>query len=97
MQVNCLLISPNMLVKLCKSPAVRKYDISSLKFAIVGGTMLKKETQISVMERFPDLQIYHAYGAYPKFRKYKKTWKFIYFDINLVFIIGQLNLKLGIL
>ena len=60
-----------MLVKLYKSPAVRKYDISSLKFLIVAGTVLKKETQISVMKRFPDSEIYHAYGAYPKFRKYK--------------------------
>ena len=80
MQVNCTLMLPNMLVKLCKSPAVRKYDILSLKFSIVGDTMLKKETQISVMKRFPDLVIYHAYGAYPKFRKYKnlEIYLFLY-------------------
>ena len=83
MQVNWTLASPRVLVNLYKSPAITKYNISSLKFLNVAGAALKEGTQISVMKGFPDSQIYHGYGANSKIREYKnlKIYLFLYLFI----------------
>ena len=66
MQVNWTFTSPRVLVNLCKSPAITKYNISSLKFLNVTGAALTEEIQISIMTGFPNSQIYNSYGANSK-------------------------------
>ena len=85
MQINWTVIPPNVLVKLHKSPAITKFDISSLKFVIVGGSVLNEDTEKSVMKQFPDSQIYHVYGANIKFRKYKNLNIYLFIEIFIVF------------
>ena len=96
MQVEWTVIPPNVLVKLHKSPAVTKFHISSLKFVIIGGSVLNEDTEKSVMKRFPDSQIYHVHGGNIKFRKYQTLKIYLFLGFFILFNWPP-NLKLGIL
>ena len=50
--------------RLQKYPEIEKYDISSLKFIVIGGAVLKESTQKALVETFPTVAIFQAYGKY---------------------------------
>lgn len=55
------------------------YDISNLKFAIIGGSALNRETQDIIKKYLPNTMIMQAYGELKK-KLLKKLQKHKYYE-----------------
>lgn len=54
-----------MVVLLCKHPAVKKYDLSSVRHLMSGAAPLSSELMTQLMQMLPETWIGQAYGASP--------------------------------
>ncbi|CAL1695160.1 unnamed protein product [Somion occarium] len=61
-RINHLLLVPPMIVLLCKNPAVKKYDLSSLRFIMCGAAPLSGELTQQATQLLPHVSIHQAYG-----------------------------------
>ncbi|OCH94583.1 phenylacetyl-CoA ligase [Obba rivulosa] len=61
-RINHMKIVPPMVVLLCKHPATRDYDLSSVKMVMSGAAPLSAELIQQLRERLPDSGIAQAYG-----------------------------------
>ncbi|XP_043285765.1 uncharacterized protein [Venturia canescens] len=62
-KINWLLLGPSAAVALDKCSTISKYNVSSLKVFFIGGSVIRKETQMSLMESFPNAVIFQGYGS----------------------------------
>ncbi|KAI0943151.1 hypothetical protein AcV7_002378 [Taiwanofungus camphoratus] len=61
-RINYLSVVPPMVVLLCKHPAVKDYDHSSLRSLTCGAAPLSAELTRQLAERFPNVSIGQGYG-----------------------------------
>ncbi|KAF7346115.1 Phenylacetyl-CoA ligase [Mycena sanguinolenta] len=64
-RVTHLTIVPPQAVLLCKHPAVKKYDLSVIRFIMIGAAPLSDEVNEQLFALLPDAQIGQAYGTSP--------------------------------
>ncbi|KZT72456.1 acetyl-CoA synthetase-like protein [Daedalea quercina L-15889] len=61
-RINFLTVVPPMVVALCKHPAVKKFDLSSIHFIASGAAPLSAELTVQLSKLFPQVQIGQGYG-----------------------------------
>ncbi|KAH9915887.1 amp dependent CoA ligase [Fomitopsis serialis] len=61
-RINFLTVVPPMIVALCKHPAVKKFDLSSLHFVASGAAPLSAELTQQLAKLFPKVRIGQGYG-----------------------------------
>ncbi|XP_015521568.1 4-coumarate--CoA ligase 1 [Neodiprion lecontei] len=61
-KIKSALLSPSMLVRLVKSDALKKYDLSSLETVMCGGSVLPANTREAFNEMLPHASIIVGYG-----------------------------------
>ncbi|KAH9833502.1 amp dependent CoA ligase [Rhodofomes roseus] len=61
-RINFLPVVPPMIVALCKHPAVKKFDLSSMRFIASGAAPLSAELTNQLAKLFPKVQIGQGYG-----------------------------------
>jgi fatty-acyl-CoA synthase len=61
-KVNYFEIVPTMADTLINFPGIHKYDLSTVKRVVIGGSALSKATHEGLYEKFPDCSIYCGYG-----------------------------------
>ncbi|KAJ7212301.1 phenylacetyl-CoA ligase [Mycena pura] len=57
-----LMLVPPQAVLLCKHPAVKKYNLSSIRYIMIGAAPLSDEVNEMLFKLFPDAHIGQAYG-----------------------------------
>ncbi|KAJ7601056.1 hypothetical protein C8J56DRAFT_911988 [Mycena floridula] len=61
-RISHLIIVPPMALLLCKHPAVKNYDLSIVRFIMIGAAPLSDEIHNQLCEQFPNAAIGQAYG-----------------------------------
>ncbi|KAJ7729656.1 phenylacetyl-CoA ligase [Mycena maculata] len=61
-KITHLMLVPPQAVLLCKHPAVKKYDISGIRYIMVGAAPLSDEVNQKLFALFPDAHIGQGYG-----------------------------------
>ncbi|KAL0961368.1 hypothetical protein HGRIS_006324 [Hohenbuehelia grisea] len=62
-RITHLMLVPPQVVLLCKHPAVKEYNLSSIRFIMVGAAPLKTEITQRIYQMFPDAHIGQAYAT----------------------------------
>ncbi|KZT04841.1 phenylacetyl-CoA ligase [Laetiporus sulphureus 93-53] len=62
LRITHLFLVPPQVLLFCKSPATKKYDLSSVRFCIVAAAPLTAELTAQFLEVFPDIQLGQGYG-----------------------------------
>ncbi|EAU85837.2 hypothetical protein CC1G_05054 [Coprinopsis cinerea okayama7 len=63
-RVSHLYIVPPIALLLCKDPAVKRYDLSSIRFMLSGAAPLSHELQKQLQDTFPRAHIGQAFGEF---------------------------------
>ncbi|KAJ7075879.1 phenylacetyl-CoA ligase [Mycena belliarum] len=61
-KITHLMIVPPQAVLLCKHPAVKKYDLSGIRYIMIGAAPLSDEVNERLFKLFPDAHIGQGYG-----------------------------------
>lgn len=61
-KVSFMLLGPSAAVRLQRTPAIRNYNLTSLKYLYVGGAVMTEKVQKSLSETFPHTSILQLYG-----------------------------------
>ncbi|KAJ7695976.1 phenylacetyl-CoA ligase [Mycena rosella] len=61
-KITHLMIVPPQAVLLCKHPAVKKYDLSGIRYIMIGAAPLSDEVNEKLFRLFPDAHIGQGYG-----------------------------------
>ncbi|KAF7365396.1 Phenylacetyl-CoA ligase [Mycena venus] len=61
-RITHLMIVPPQAVLLCKHPAVKKYDLSGIRYIMIGAAPLSDEVNMKLFSLFPDAHIGQGYG-----------------------------------
>ncbi|KAJ7264019.1 phenylacetyl-CoA ligase [Mycena haematopus] len=61
-RITHLMIVPPQAVLLCKHPAVKKYDLSGIRYIMIGAAPLSEEVNQKLFSLLPDAHIGQAYG-----------------------------------
>ncbi|KAK7694984.1 hypothetical protein QCA50_002172 [Cerrena zonata] len=61
-RINHLLLVPPMIVLLCKNPATKQYNLSSLRFIMSGAAPLSAELTQQLIQILPHVSIHQGYG-----------------------------------
>ncbi|KAI0080345.1 amp dependent CoA ligase [Panus rudis PR-1116 ss-1] len=61
-KISHLLLVPPMIVLMCKNPATKQHDLSSVRFMMSGAAPLSADLIQQVIRLLPDVSIHQAYG-----------------------------------
>ncbi|KAJ7505503.1 hypothetical protein B0H11DRAFT_1796321 [Mycena galericulata] len=61
-RITHLMLVPPQAVLLCKHPAVKKYDLSGIRYIMIGAAPLSDEVNQKLFDLFPDAHIGQGYG-----------------------------------